>query len=92
MVQAKSTSPQVNELQESVCLLQGGPALSDSKALACKGRWVLGDDKGQVLGTQALPALAELSMELRFGQLVLADPAAYSAERLAAVVLGFWPR
>lgn len=69
-----STSPQVNELQESVCLLQGGPALSDSKALACKGRWVLGDDKGRVLAAQALPALAELSMELRFGQLVLRAP------------------
>ncbi|MCC9164246.1 MAG: MOSC N-terminal beta barrel domain-containing protein [Alcaligenes faecalis] len=60
--------------QETVCLLQGGPALSGSKALACKGRWVLGDDQGQVLAADALPALAGLSVELRFGQLVLRAP------------------
>ncbi|ASC91180.1 MOSC N-terminal beta barrel domain-containing protein, partial [Alcaligenes faecalis] len=46
----------------------------DGKALACKGRWVLGNDQGQVLAADALPALAELSMELRFGQLVLRAP------------------
>lgn len=60
--------------QSSVYLLQGGPALSDSKALACTGRWVLGNEQGQVLAADALPALAQLSMELRFGQLVLRAP------------------
>ncbi|KGP00166.1 hypothetical protein BV899_13510 [Alcaligenes phenolicus] len=55
-------------------MLQGGPSLNDGKALACKGRWVLGNDQGQVLAADALPALAELSMELRFGQLVLRAP------------------
>lgn len=48
--------------------------MSDSKALACTGRWVLGNDQGQVLAADALPALAELSIELRFGQLVLRAP------------------
>ncbi len=69
-----STGSAVNLPEETVCLLQGGPALSDSKALACKGRWVLGNDQGQVLTADALPALAELSLELRFGQLVLRAP------------------
>ena len=62
------------QAQDSVYLLQGGPALSDSKALACTGRWVLGNEQGQVLAADALPALAQLSMELRFGQLVLRAP------------------
>lgn len=60
--------------QELVYLLQGGPALSDSKALACKARWALGNEQGQVLAADRLPALAELSMELRFGKLVLRAP------------------
>ncbi len=62
------------QAEQTVCLLLGGPALSDSKALACTGRWVLGNDQGQVLAADALPALAELSIELRFGQLVLRAP------------------
>lgn len=76
MVQAMSQDASLNAGQPlgTVCLLQGGPALSDSKALACQERWVLGDEQGQVLGAQALPVLAELSMELRFGQLVLRAP------------------
>lgn len=60
--------------EQTVYLLQGGPALSDSKALACTGRWVLGNEQGQVLAADALPALAELSIALRFGQLVLRAP------------------
>ncbi|MDV2118014.1 MOSC N-terminal beta barrel domain-containing protein [Alcaligenes faecalis] len=59
---------------KTVYLLQGGPALSGDKALACQGRWVLGNDQGQVLTADALPALAGLGMELRFGQLVLRAP------------------
>jgi|JQGF01.1.fsa_nt_gi uncharacterized protein YcbX len=76
MVQAMSQDTSLNAGQplDTVCLLQGGPALSDSKALACQERWVLGDEQGQVLGAQALSVLAELSMELRFGQLVLRAP------------------
>ncbi len=62
------------QAEQTVYLLLGGPALSDSKALACTGRWVLGNDQGQVLAADALPALAELSIELRFGQLVLRAP------------------
>ncbi|GHC47857.1 hypothetical protein GCM10010096_19110 [Alcaligenes pakistanensis] len=62
------------QAEQTVHLLLGGPALSDSKALACTGRWVLGNDQGQVLAADALPALAELSIELRFGQLVLRAP------------------
>ncbi len=62
------------QAEQTVYLLLGGPALSDSKALACTGRWVLGNEQGQVLAADALPALAELSIELRFGQLVLRAP------------------
>ena len=62
------------QAEQTVHLLLGGPALSDSKALACTGRWVLGNEQGQVLAADALPALAELSIELRFGQLVLRAP------------------
>lgn len=69
-----STSSALSSPDQTVCLLQGGPSLSDGKALACKGRWLLGNDQGQVLAADALPALAELSMELRFGQLVLRAP------------------
>ncbi|MGO3843400.1 MAG: MOSC N-terminal beta barrel domain-containing protein [Alcaligenes pakistanensis] len=62
------------QAEQTVYLLLGGPALSDSKALACTGRWVLGNEQGQVLAADVLPALAELSIELRFGQLVLRAP------------------
>ena len=62
------------QAEQTVYLLQGGPAQSDSKALAFTGRWVLGNEQGQVLAANALPALAELSIELRFGQLVLRAP------------------
>ncbi|MGO3131124.1 MAG: MOSC N-terminal beta barrel domain-containing protein [Alcaligenes sp.] len=64
----------LQQAEQTVYLLQGGPALSDSKALAFTGRWVLGNEQGQVLAANALPALAELSIELRFGQLVLRAP------------------
>ena len=60
--------------QTAVTLLQGGPALADAKAVACTGRWVLGNEQGQVVAAGALPALAELTLELRFGQLVLRAP------------------
>ena len=60
--------------QHGVTLLQGGPALADAKTAACKGRWVLGNEQGQVVAAGALPALAELTLELRFGQLVLRAP------------------
>lgn len=76
MVQAMNTTSGLSlpQAEQTVHLLLGGPALSDSKALACTGRWVLGNDQGQVLAADALPALAELSIELRFGQLVLRAP------------------
>lgn len=76
MVQAMSTGSVMNMAvsQDVVYLLQGGPALSDSKALACTGRWVLGNEQGQVLAADVLPVLSELSIELRFGQLVLRAP------------------
>lgn len=76
MVQAMNTTSGLSlpQAEQTVYLLLGGPALSDSKALACTGRWVLGNDQGQVLAADALPALAELSIELRFGQLVLRAP------------------
>lgn len=64
----------LQQAEQTVYLLQGGPALSDSKALAFTGRWVLGNEQGQVLAANALPALADLSIELRFGQLVLRAP------------------
>src|SRR5690606_20658368 len=54
--------------------LKGGPGLANGKAAACHDLWVLGDASGRVLSADELPRLADLEIDLRFGDLVLRAP------------------